>query len=62
MSRIVFPSHLKFYQAKSEVVGPGVHLSVELLADQPEQVEHDQLPNVADLISQVCIAQHSLLK
>ena len=54
--------NLELDQAQPEVVCPSVHLSVELLADKPEEVEHDHLPDVADLVPEVCIAQHSLLQ
>ena len=58
-----FPqTHLVPDEAQPEVVSPGEHLRVQLLAHQPEQVQHDELPNVADLIPQVCVTQHSLLK
>ena len=54
--------YLKLYETESEVVCPCVHLRVEIFAHKAKKVEHNQLPYVADLISKVGIAQHSLLK
>ena len=52
---------LELDQAEAKVVRPVVHLGVQLFANQSEEVEHHHLPDVANLVSQVCIAQHPLL-
>ena len=49
-------SDLELDEPEPQVLRPGEHLGVELLARQPEQVELHLLPDLADLIPQIGVA------